>query len=100
LTRPRAFGFNHVFSFNQSWAGPEVPSYTADPGTRVLWSLRRRTSDVRCVLYANTTPVEVQVMQDLDVVLTERFAEEWLALNWARVYADRLKSRGWQDSPS
>jgi hypothetical protein len=38
-------------------------------------------------------------MQDRDVVLIERFAEEWLALNWARVYGDRLKSRGWEDSP-
>jgi hypothetical protein len=76
-----------------------VSSYTVEPGARVLWCLRRRTSDVRCVLYTNTTPVEIQVMQDRDVVLIERFAEEWLALNWARVYGDRLKSRGWEDSP-
>lgn len=75
-----------------------MSTYTLQPGARVLWCLRRRTSDVRCVLYANTTPVEVQVVQDRDVVLTERFAEEWLALNWARVYGDRLKLRGWQDS--
>jgi hypothetical protein len=66
----------------------------------VLWSLRRRRSDVRCVLYADATPVEVKVLQDRDLVLTEVFQEEWLARNWARVYADRLKEQGWFDSPT
>jgi hypothetical protein len=42
-------------------------------------------------------PVEVQVVQDRDVVLTELFQEEWLALNWARAYGDRLKQQGWHD---
>jgi len=74
--------------------------YTVQPGARVLWCLRRRKSDVRCVIFPHVLPVEVQVLQDRDVVLTELFAEEWLALNWARVYADRLKQQGWQDSPS
>ena len=44
-------------------------------------------------------PVEVQVVQDRDIVLTERFQEEWLAVSWARVYGDRLKQQGWYDSP-
>ena len=44
-------------------------------------------------------PVEIQVLQDRDVVLTELFQEEWLALTWARIYADRLKQQGWFDSP-
>jgi hypothetical protein len=44
-------------------------------------------------------PVEVQVVQDRDVVLTELFQEEWLALNWAQAYCARLKQQGWQDSP-
>lgn len=65
------------------------------PGARVLWSLRRRRSDVRCVLYSNAIPIEVKVLQDRDLVLTEVFQDEWLALNWARVYADRLKQQGW-----
>jgi len=55
---------------------------------------------VRCVLYADATPVEVKVLQDRDLVLTEVFQEEWLALNWARVYADRLKQQGWFESPT
>lgn len=75
-------------------------SYTVQPGARVLWCLRRRRSDVRCVIFPDLKPVEVQVLQDHDVVLTELFAEEWLALGWARVYADRLKQQGWNDSPS
>jgi hypothetical protein len=65
------------------------------PGARVLWSLRRRSSDVRCVLYPEATRIAVRVLQDRDLVLTEVFHEEWLALSWARVYADRLKQQGW-----
>jgi hypothetical protein len=49
-------------------------------------------------MFPDVRPVEVQVLQDRDVVLTELFAEEWLALTWAHVYADRLKQQGWQDS--
>jgi hypothetical protein len=40
------------------------------------------------------------VLQDTDVVLKERFSEEWLALNWAREYGERLKEHGWRDSPA
>ena len=69
------------------------------PGARVLWCLRRRLSDVRCVLYAEGMPIEVQILQDRDVVLTELFPEEHLALRWADAYADRLKQHGWQDTP-
>ena len=68
------------------------------PGARVLWCLRRRLSDVRCVMYAEGLPIEVQVLQDRDVVLTEVFPEESLALRWAQVYGDRLKQQGWHDS--
>ena len=75
-------------------------AYPVQPGARVLWCLRRRKSDVRCVMFPDVRPVEVQVFQDREVVLTELFAEEWLALSWARVYADRLKVQGWQESPS
>lgn len=81
-------------------ASPIVNTFTAESGARVLWCLRRRATDVRCVLYSNTMPVEVQVLQDRDVVLTEMFQEEWLALNWASAYAERLKQQGWQDSPA
>ena len=73
-------------------------TYTVQPGARLLWCLRRRKSDVRCIIFPDTKPVEVHVLQDRDVVLTELFQEEWLALNWARVYADRLKQQGWHDS--
>jgi hypothetical protein len=52
------------------------------------------------VIFPDVRPIEVQVLQDRDVVLTELFPEEWLALSWARVYAHRLKEQGWQDSPS
>jgi hypothetical protein len=55
---------------------------------------------VRCIMYPNGMPVEVQVLQDRDLVLTELFQEEWLALNWAQAYANRLKEQGWHDSPT
>jgi hypothetical protein len=45
-------------------------------------------------------PVEVQIIQDRDVVLTELFQEEWLALNWSRAYLERLKLQGWQEMQS
>lgn len=77
-----------------------VSTYTVQPGARMLWCLRRRTTDVRCIMYPNGMPVEVQVVQDRDLVLTELFQEEWLALNWAQAYCARLKQQGWQDSPS
>lgn len=68
------------------------------PGARVVWCLRRRTTDVRCVIVGQL-PVEVQVLHDRDVVLTELFQEEWMALDWARVYAERLRAQGWHDVP-
>ena len=34
-----------------------------------------------------------------DVVITEIFEEEWMALDWARLYADRLRAQGWFDVP-
>jgi hypothetical protein len=74
--------------------------YAADPGSRVLWCLRRRTSDIRCVIYFSTKPVEVHVLQDRDLVLKEVFAEEAAASIWAREYGQRLRGQGWQDSPS
>jgi hypothetical protein len=77
-----------------------VSTFTAQPGARVLWCLRRRATDVRCVLNTAGPPVEVCVVQDRDVVLTELFPEEWLAENWAKAYADRLREQGWHDSPA
>lgn len=70
-----------------------------DPDARVLWCLRRRASDVRCVLHAAASPVTVQVLQDRDVVLSESFFTEAIALAWAAAYAQRLKEQGWRDSP-
>ena len=77
-----------------------VTAYTVQPGARVLWCLRRRATDVRCIVYPNTMPIEVRVVQDRDVVLTELFQEEWLATSWAKAYAVRLKAHGWHDSPA
>jgi hypothetical protein len=51
-------------------------------------------------MYSNGLPVEVRVVQDRDVVLTELFPEEWLAVNWARAYERRLREQGWHDAPT
>jgi hypothetical protein len=76
-----------------------VSTYFVQPGARMLWCLRRRTTDVRCILYSTGLPVEVRVVQDRDVVLTEIFQEESMAVKWARAYQERLKAQGWQDAP-
>ena len=73
--------------------------FTVNSGARLLWCLRRRKSDVRCVLYPASSPVEIVVLQDRDVVLRELFAEESGALVWAREYAIRLRQHGWSESP-
>ena len=77
-----------------------VSTFTLSPGAQVLWCLRRKRSDVRCVLYAAAAPIEVQVLQDADVILKESFLEESLALRWADAYGDRLRGQGWQDTPA
>lgn len=73
---------------------------SVEPGGRVLWCLRRRSSDVSCVIYGGVLPVEVQVRQDRDVVLSELFSEEVLAERWAAAFGDRLKQQGWRDTPA
>ena len=75
-----------------------IPSYLPPKG-RVLWCLRRRKIDVICVLHGGSVPVEVQVVHDRDVVVTELFEEERFALGWARSYELRLRQQGWDDSP-
>lgn len=71
-----------------------------DGSARVIWCLRRRSSDVRCVLYASKLPIEVRILHDRDVVLTEVFPAEELALKWARLYGERLKGQGWFEMPT
>jgi len=69
------------------------------PGARVVWCLKRRSTDVRCVVMAVGTPVEVHVVHGAEIVVTEIFQEEWMALQWARAYGDRLRAQGWDDVP-
>ena len=76
-----------------------MSDYAVQPGARVVWRMKRRTTDVRCVLLAGGMPVEVQVGHGSDVVVTEMFQEEWMAINWARAYRDRLRVQGWNDVP-
>ena len=78
--------------------GAYVPMPFVQPGARVLWCLKRRLSDIRCVMYAEGLPIEVQIFQDRDIVVREVFPEERLALGWARLYGERLKQQGWQET--
>lgn len=77
-----------------------MSTQTIQPDARLLWCLRRRASDITCVIYPQVMPVEIRVLQDRDVVLREQFPEEWLALNWAKAYGERLKTQGWQEIPT
>ena len=76
-----------------------MSSDAVQPGARVVWCLKRRTVDVRCVVLGEGPPVEVRVIHDREVVLTEVFQEEWMALKWARAYRERLRAQGWNDVP-
>jgi hypothetical protein len=76
-----------------------VANNSVQPGARVIWCMKRRATDVRCVVLSHGMPVEVQVVHDRDVVLTEMFQEEWMAMNWARAYKERLRAQGWNDVP-
>lgn len=78
----------------------QVSDGGVQPGARVVWCLKRRATDVRCVVLAQGMPVEVQVVHGRDdVVVTEIFQEEWMALKWARAYRERLRVQGWEDVP-
>lgn len=76
-----------------------MSTFAVEPGARVLWCLRRRASDVRCVLYATGVPVEVHIVQDRDVVLKEVFPAESFATAWADEYCQRLQQHGWRLHP-
>ena len=76
-----------------------MANYAVQPGARVVWCLKRRATDVRCVIVSQNTPVEVQVVHGPDVIVSEVFQEEWMALKWARAYRERLCAQGWHDSP-
>ena len=77
----------------------EVSSDAVQPSARVVWCLKRRTTDVRCLVLSLGMPVEVRVLHDRDVVVTEMFQEEWMALQWAHAYRERLRAQGWNDVP-
>jgi hypothetical protein len=77
-----------------------VSNDSIGPGARVLWCLRRRASDVRCVAYLAATPIEVRILQDCDIVLIEQFVGARAAYEWASQYEARLKAHGWHDSPA
>jgi hypothetical protein len=70
------------------------------PDARVVWCMKRRATDVRCIMYPHGMPVEVQVVHGGDVIVTEMFQEEWMAMNWARAYKERLRAQGWNDVPA
>jgi hypothetical protein len=44
-------------------------------------------------------PVEVHVVHGPELIVSEIFEEEWMALKWARAYRERLCAQGWHDVP-
>jgi hypothetical protein len=70
----------------------------ADRGRRdVLWTIKARTSVIRCVLAHEPGFAELQVFQDGDLALAERLPDA----DTARAHADRLRTRlqdqGWRN---
>jgi hypothetical protein len=76
-----------------------VANDAVQPDARVVWCLKRRTTDVQCVVFSNGMPVEVHVLHGRELVVSEVFQEEWMALTWARAYRERLRAQGWDDVP-
>jgi hypothetical protein len=76
-----------------------VSNDVVQPGARVVWCLKRRTTDVQCLVLGHGIPVEIRVVHGRDIVVTEVFEEEWMALKWARAYRERLRAQGWNDVP-
>ena len=76
-----------------------MPTFTVDAGGPVLWCLRRRVSDVRCVLHVGSVAADVHVLQERELVLSERFPSEAAARRWADEYRARLLRQGWRDGP-
>lgn len=76
-----------------------MTAFSAEPDAQVLWCLRRRSCDVRCVLYALNVPIEVHIVQERDIVLKETFATGAAATWWAEEYGRRLQQHGWTVSP-
>ena len=76
-----------------------MANYAVQPGARVVWCVKRRATDVRCIVMSQRVPVEVHVVHGPDVIVSEIFQEEWMALKWARAYRERLRAQGWQDVP-
>lgn len=52
------------------------------------------------MLRGTGAPVEVQVVQEREVILTELFQDEAIAQQWANAYQERLREQGWYDSPA
>ena len=76
-----------------------MSTFTVDPGARLLWCVRRRACDVRCVVFVGSSSTEVQVLQERDLVLKEVFLSEADAVRWSDEYHTRLTQQGWRDSP-
>ena len=76
-----------------------MANYAVQPGARVVWCVKRRATDVRCVVMSHGMPVEVHVVHGPEIVVKELFQEEWMAWKWARAYHDRLRAQGWEDVP-
>jgi hypothetical protein len=51
-------------------------------------------------MYGDSVPIEMQILQDRDVIITEVFHDEAFALEWARSYRGRLEAQGWFASPA
>ncbi len=52
------------------------------------------------MLYPQAMPIQVLVLQDRDVVITQTFPEEKFAISWADVYGEALRQQGWHDEPT
>jgi hypothetical protein len=62
----------------------------------LLWSLQARRSTAKCVLRAESTWIELVILQDDEVAYREYFADEDAARTHAFALQERLLEKGWK----
>lgn len=64
----------------------------------LLWSLEAKRSTAKCVLRADSTWIELVILQDEEIACREYFPDEDAARTRAVALHDRLLEKGWKQA--
>jgi hypothetical protein len=68
----------------------------ADPKRDILWTIKARTSVMRCLLCHEAGFAELQIFQNGDLALSERLPDASAARAHAEELRARLQAHGWE----